>query len=189
VLPLEQLAGRINVASLVANQLWGEGATQLIAVMILVAILSSLNSTILSGPRIYQAMGEDHFLWSGLARSHDRHDTPHVALWVQAGWSILLLLTGTFEQLLTIVVGAILLFSILSGSITFKVMAKHRNRFEKKRWLVLIPTAIYLLLCGLILLNIMYTRFLESLIGFLILLVSYPFYRHQKSRLQTTHQG
>lgn len=186
VVPLEQLAGEINVASLVARVLWGEGTTQLIAVMILVAILSSLNSTILSGPRIYQAMGEDRFLWPALGKTHRRYDTPYVALWVQAGWSILLMLSGTFEQLLTIVVGAILMFSILSGSITFKVLARHPEQFRGKRLLVIIPTLIYLLLCGLILLNILYTRLLESLIGFLILLVSYPFYRYQKNRLGNT---
>jgi APA family basic amino acid/polyamine antiporter len=187
-LPVHEIADRINVASLVADRLWGVGATRLIAVMIFIAILSSLNSTVLSGPRIYQAMGEDRYLWPALAKKDKTHDTPYVALWVQAVWSILLMLSGTFNQLLTIVVGAILLFSILSGSISIKIVLKNSGGFEWKTLAVLIPTIIYLLLCCLILINILYTSLMESLIGFIIILLSYPFYRHQRYQSNTVYE-
>ncbi|MGD9487932.1 MAG: APC family permease [Calditrichaceae bacterium] len=175
VLSPAELSDKINSASLVAGKLWGPQATKAIAAMILIAILSSLNSTVLSGPRIYQAMSRDGYLWSGLVKEHKKYASPAAALWTQCVWSIVLMLSGTFNQLLTIVVAAILLFSIMSGTISFKIMLYS----AKLKLGAVISVTIYLLLCALILFNILYSNFIESLIGLIILLVSYPFYKIQ----------
>ncbi len=175
VLSPAELSDQINSASLVAGKLWGPQATKAIAAMILIAILSSLNSTVLSGPRIYQAMARDGYLWSGLVKEHKKYTSPSAALWAQCLWSIVLMLSGTFNQLLTIVVAAILLFSIMSGTISFKIMLYS----AKLKLGAVISVTIYLLLCTLILFNILYSNFVESLIGLIILLVSYPFYKIQ----------
>lgn len=176
--PAAELTNVINVASKVAGKLWGTEAKLLVAAMILVAILSSLNSTVLSGPRIYQAMAADGFLWPGLARMHKRYDTPHHALWSQGIWSVVLLFSGTFNQLLTIVVAAILLFSILSALVSLKILINERQQ-GIALW---IYNIIYLMLCSVILINILMNQFLESLIGFLILSISLPFYYYQAKR-------
>ncbi len=176
--PARELTDVINAASKVAGKLWGIEAKLMVAAMILVAILSSLNSTVLSGPRIYQAMAADGYLWQELARMHKRYDTPYHALWAQGLWSGVLLFSGTFNQLLTIVVAAILLFSIFSAIVSLKILISDRIQ-GIALW---IYNIIYLFLCAIILINILINQFLESLIGFLILSISLPFYFYQSKR-------
>lgn len=181
--PARELADQINVASKVAAKLWGTGATRIIAAMILLAILSSLNSTVLSGPRIYQAMAGDGYLWPAVAREHKKYQTPHTSLLVQGVWSVVLLFSGTFNQLLTIVVAAILLFSILTGTVSLKLLWRAKKYFSN----LMAATIIYLVLCGLILLNILATRLTESILGFLILSLSIPLYWWQTRATQSVN--
>lgn len=178
------LANEINAASKVAKNLWGTKITSVIAAMILIAILSSLNSTVLSGPRIYQAMSADGYLWKKMNKLHKRYNTPHVSLWLQGVWSIVLLLTGSFNQLLAIVVAAILLFSIMSGIIALIILHKNSLRQSINKMYILISGYIYLMLCSLILINILIRNFFESMIGFLILSISIPFYLIQTSNIK-----
>lgn len=179
--PVSSIANEINVASLSARKLWGTGITRIVAVMIFIAILSSLNSTILSGPHIYKVMAKDGYLWKKVASTHPGYGTPYVSIWIQAIWSVVLLLSGTFNQLLTIVVAAILMFSIFSGSVALKILfiSKERFKYSIWKWSAVI---IYLLLCLSILFQIMATQFIESLLGFLILMLSLPFYLINRRR-------
>jgi APA family basic amino acid/polyamine antiporter len=54
--------------------------------------------------RIYYAMGRDGLFFRGLARLHPRFQTPSAAIVLQAAWGILLVLTGTFGELVDSVV-------------------------------------------------------------------------------------
>jgi len=176
-----ELAGQVNVTSQAADRLWGSGASIFVAAMIVVAILSSLNSTILSGPRIYQTMAKDRYLWKNLGKLHDKYETPHAALWIQAGWSIALLFSGTFNELLTMVVAAILVFSILTAFAAVKIMV--RESYNIWYWIAAVT---YIVLCFLVLLSILFENSTESFWGFLLLLISLPFYliQHHKLNLQ-----
>lgn len=176
-LPISQLAGQINVATLVAQEIWGSGSARLIAGIILIAILSSLNSTVLSGPRIYQVMAADGFLWKKLKTEHPQFNTPYWALWIQGGWSVLLLLSGTFEQLLTMVVAVILLFSILTTIVAVKILISESVRKKLFLWIAVL---FYLLLCSVIFVNILYTQLYATLAGILILSPSVPVYFWQR---------
>ena len=179
VLPVSEAAGQINVAALTAQKLWGTGAASLTSAMILIAILSSMNSTVLSGPRIYQVMAADGFLWKKLQTKHKKYKTPSTALWIQGGWAILLILSGTFDQLLTMVVAVILFFSILTAGIAVKILWQGQ---EKRRVLLWAGTAVYITMCLLILSTILQTHFLSTLSGILILSPSVPVYLWQRKK-------
>jgi APA family basic amino acid/polyamine antiporter len=66
-----------------------------------VVVASSLQAAILTGPRIYQAMAEDRLFFAPLSRLHPRSRVPVTGLLVQGGLSCVLLVTGSFERLLT----------------------------------------------------------------------------------------
>ena len=178
-----EFSNTINVASQVAFNLWGSGAGRLIALMILTAILSSLNSTVLSGPHIYQAMAQDHFLWSTLKKMHPRHGTPSTALWVQCAWSLVLLFSGTFNQILTLVVAAILLFSILTAFSAVRLIREKLKKGLVEARLHIPHVFVYIVLCLLVLIYILAENPLESLYGFALLALSWPFYFIRKRLL------
>ena len=176
-LPASALAGQINAVSRVAQTLWGAAAAKVVAFMVIVAVLSSMNSTILSGPRIYRAMAADGYLWKSLTRLHKDQQTPYRALWLQALWAVALLFSGTFNQLLTMVVAAVLIFSVLSAGVGVKILT--RGLINPWYWL---PTIIYIVLCLLVLFFILLQNGTQSILGFLLLLLSAPFYLWQKHK-------
>ena len=77
-------------------------------------ILSSLSAMTTAGPRVYFAMARDGAFLPAAARVHPRFRTPAIAIVAQAVWSALLVLSGTFEQLLTYTGFGVILFSALA---------------------------------------------------------------------------
>ena len=70
------------------------------SVPIAFGVLASTNSSVLGGARISFALAQDGLLPRAFQRIAPSTSTPYFALWVQAAVSIVLILTGTFKQLL-----------------------------------------------------------------------------------------
>ena len=66
---------------------------------------------VLAGPRVYYAMGQDGQFFSAVARVHPRYRTPTTAIVLRSPWSGVLVLTGTFDQLVEYTGFAVVLFS------------------------------------------------------------------------------
>ena len=114
VVPQDQFSGTMAVGEVAAEKLFGSAAALLFAVMAVVIILSSLSAMTTAGPRVYFAMARDGVFVPAAARVHPRYRTPAVAIVAQALWSSLLVLSGTFEQLLTYTGFGVILFSALA---------------------------------------------------------------------------
>jgi len=82
----------------------GETGANLISIGIIASTLGILNLFILAAPRVYQAMADDGLFFASAARLHPRYRTPSGALLFQAGWAIVLSLSGTYGDLLDYVV-------------------------------------------------------------------------------------
>ena len=114
VVPQEQFVGKVAVGEVAAERLFGSAAAVLFAVVAVVIILSSLSAMTTAGPRVYFAMARDGAFVPAAARVHPRYRTPAIAIIAQAIWSSLLVLSGTFEQLLTYTGFGVILFSALA---------------------------------------------------------------------------
>ena len=114
VVPHDQFAGAMAVGEVAAERLFGSSAGVLFAIVAVVIILSSLSAMTTAGPRVYFAMARDGAFVPAAARVHPRFRTPAIAIIAQAGWSSLLVLSGTFEQLLTYTGFGVILFSALA---------------------------------------------------------------------------
>jgi len=99
--------------------LFGLRAAQVISALIAVSIASAFNVMILTGGRIYFAMARDRLFFSHAAELHPRFHTPGNALLMQAAWTSLLILSGTFEQLLTYATIVIVSISAVTVSAVF----------------------------------------------------------------------
>ena len=78
--------------------------------LVLAALASSVCALVITGPRIYREMARDGALPSVFGES-SRQGAPIVAAIAQSAWSILLVLTGTFGEIVTYTGFAILIFS------------------------------------------------------------------------------
>lgn len=113
------------VPAVAIGRLFGPTAASLVTLVIGLAVLGSLNATVLAGARIGLAMAERDAAPRPLARRSARFATPATALWVQAGLAMLLVLTGRFEALVRYVVVVMLIFSSVAvGSV---LVLRHRQ--------------------------------------------------------------
>jgi len=98
------VAASDRVAAEATTALFGPAAGKLIAVMILISIVSATNGTVLTLPRAFFAMARDGIFFRRLAEVHPRFGTPAVAIVTSSLWSMVLAVSGTFEQLFTYVI-------------------------------------------------------------------------------------
>ncbi|HEY1251933.1 MAG TPA: amino acid permease [Thermoanaerobaculia bacterium] len=101
-----------RVGTAAAGALFGPAGALAMAAAILVSTFGCVNGLILSGARVSYAMARDGHFFSALARLN-RAAVPANALWLQAAWASLLVLSGTYSQLLRYVVSADLLLYVL----------------------------------------------------------------------------
>src|SRR6267378_1829799 len=93
------LAASTAPAADVMHALLGPVGGTLIAAGIAVSTFGFLNLVILVTPRVLQAMAADGVFFPRLAELHPVHRTPAAAILVQAGWAVVLTVSGTFGQL------------------------------------------------------------------------------------------
>jgi len=178
-LPVSKLKNAINVATLVSENLWGTGIATVVSFFIFIAVLSTINSTILSGSRIYMSMSRVGYLFGKFADNHKKFRTPYKAIMIQAIWSIILILSGSFNQLLSFVVFVIMIFSTLAGIMSIRIYFRNKlNNYFKLFGLI-----VYTLICLIVSFNTLSTRFTESMIGLVIIFVSVLFYMIDKKQI------
>src|SRR2546425_6631234 len=98
VLPIDEMARSKLVAADVAERCFAGGG-RWIAVAVMLSTFGAANAVILTSARVYFSMGGDGMFPAFLGRAHPRFHTPAASLVLQAGWSILLLFSGTFDTL------------------------------------------------------------------------------------------
>jgi APA family basic amino acid/polyamine antiporter len=113
------LAATPTPAADAVQAIFGPGADRLIAAAITVSAFGFLDLTLLAPTRIYYAMAKDGLFFDSLARLHPRFQTPGLAILLQAAWGIVLVLTGTFAELVDSVVFGDGIFFGLTGTAIF----------------------------------------------------------------------
>jgi len=114
VLPLPEIqhAPADRVATAAATALFGPAAAGAMAAAIMVSTFGCVNGLILSGARVSFAMARDGLFFRRLERLNGRA-VPANALWAQAFWASVLVLSGSYSDLLEYVISADILFYVL----------------------------------------------------------------------------
>ncbi len=120
--PIDQLAGKLEVGYISATNIFGPAGGRLMGLMIALLLVSSVSSMIMTGPRVTQVMGQDNPLFR-LMSNTNRRGVPFVALAVQTSITLLLILTSSFERVITYMGFTLNLFTMLAvgGVIVLRV--------------------------------------------------------------------
>jgi APA family basic amino acid/polyamine antiporter len=186
--PIAALQGVVRIGELVAVTLFGAEAAWIVSALIALSIAGALNVMVLTGGRIYFAMARDAVFFSSAAHSHPRFHTPGNALLLQAAGTSVLILSSTFEQLLTYATVVIVGFSAITVSAVF-VLRRHRPDLPRpyRVWGYPWLPALYILGSSGILLNAVWERPVECLWGAGLCVAGIPPYhwwrRHMPSSL------
>ena len=111
-LPPAEIEGVIPVISVLVKSLFGDGASRMFSGLVAFALISSLGASAFIGPRVLATI----LAWSRTERQNEEPASPWVSpklIWLQGGISIVMVLSGTFEQILTVMGFLLGLFPIL----------------------------------------------------------------------------
>lgn len=100
--PIAELAGKVEIGLIAGTHIFGAGGARFMAVLIGAGLVSAIMAMLWTGPRVAATMGEDWRALHWLAH-RTAHATPARAILVQATIATVLLLTGSFEKVLTYV--------------------------------------------------------------------------------------
>jgi basic amino acid/polyamine antiporter, APA family len=134
VLGLDRLAQSQVPAADAAMLLFGSYGKQLILVISVITVISTINATLLISPRILYGMARDGILPRGLT-SINQGGTPSPALLLSALVSVALVVSGSFDTLIAI--GSILFVLVyLSGFLSLLVLRRREPHLPRpyKAW-------------------------------------------------------
>ena len=110
--PAGDLVGKVNVAQVAGAHLFGLHGAKIMAVLICAGLVSSVSAMMWIGPRVTATMGQDLLLFRALAKENSR-GIPVVAMLVQFAIVNVLLLTSTFDTVVSYVQFSLTLCSTL----------------------------------------------------------------------------
>lgn len=163
--PINELKGVVEVGYLSANKIFGSDLGRFMSLVIALLLVSTVSAMILAGPRVMHAMGNDIRQLKMFSTSN-KNNVPYVAVIFQSVISIVLVLTSSFESLITYVGFTLNLFTFLTVFGIFILRAKHKDiQTAYKTPLYPIPPILFLLISGWILFFIFKNKTMESLFG------------------------
>lgn len=174
--PLDELAGQLEIGYLAANRIFGAKGGEMMSLLISFGLLSSISSMTWAGPRVTQAIGEDIPFFKGLAKKN-ASGIPYYAILLQLSIVLVLVLTSTFETVITY-----LGFTLtLSSFLTVLGVFVHRMRFPDvprpyKTWGYPVTPLIFLAISLWMLSYIFLDKPVESMAGLATIALGLPVY-------------
>ena len=176
VLPLEKVVASNRVAADFADAVLGSGGAGALSLLVILSTLGGMTGIILAGPRVYLAMANDGLLFKWAGAVHERYRTPHVAIALQAVWSSVLVLSGTYRDLFTLVVYTEwIFFALMAASLYFlRQRPDYQPAYRLKGYAVL--CGVFVLSSAAIVLQHLMSQPRRGLIGLAIVLAGLPVY-------------
>jgi APA family basic amino acid/polyamine antiporter len=176
VLPAAAVAVSQRPASDAVALVLGRAGASLVSAGMAISMLVTLNGTIMSGARVPFATARDGYFFHALAQVHPRFRTPSVAIFVQCGLSIVLLLFGgSFRQFFSLAIFAEWLFYMIAGSTVF--VFRRREPDAERPYRVLgypIVPAVFVLVSAALLYYTFTDNLKSSAAGCLVILAGVP---------------
>ncbi len=171
--------GRPPVATAAMEAMFGAPGMTMMAVAVMISTFGCNNGLILSGARVYYAMAQDNLFFKSAANLHPTFKTPALALVVQAIWTCVLCLSGTYGQLLNFVIFAAVVFYAVTAVGLFRLRKTRPDlpRPVRAPGYPVLP-ALYIVLTGLIAIDLLIqdaTR-TYAFLGLALVLLGVPVY-------------
>jgi amino acid transporter len=177
---LLQLEGQAEVAIISVQNVLGKSSMPWISAGIGLQLIATMSSYVWIGPRIIHAMAKHYSLWNWL-RPLNAHDIPVRAVWFQCLVILILLLSGSLQQVLIYTSFLLQLMGTLAVA-SFLKIKRNSNGF-KSPWSPFIQY-FYVVFSLFVLAFIIYDKPFESIIGLGILVFGAFTYFISKKELE-----
>ena len=181
-MPLTEIGASTRIGEQATTALLGPTAGRLLAAAVLISVFGCLSSAIIGASRLGLPMSEDAPAFRWMSGIHPRYHTPTAGIVTLGVWSMLLVLSGSYEQLFQYSLFSSFIFHVITGLALFHL---RRQRPETARpyrvagypW---VPALFVVAMTGLVV-NTVYERPLQSLLGVGLVALGVPFFRWRRT--------
>jgi basic amino acid/polyamine antiporter, APA family len=177
----QALAATSTPATAVMRLALGQQGAKFMAAAIAISTLGFLSQSILTAPRVYFAMADDGLFFRAVAWLDPGTRVPVVAIVLQSVWTMVIALSGRYEQILNYVIAMDFLFFGLSATTIFVFRRRAARGTMNPSAGYRMPghpvtTALFVAICWWVVANTIYRYPQNSLTGFALLLAGIPVY-------------
>jgi len=174
LVPVASVTSDETFAAQAGQALFGQAGGFIFSTVVIVSLVGTLFAYMMVSPRVYFAMARDGLFFESFGRLHPTFGTPHRATYIQMLIAGLLVLTGTFEQIVSYFFFVVVVFIALSIAGLFKI---HKSEFDGYRTPVFPVLPIFFLgLTAVVLFFVAMQRPMNALAGVLVVLAGAPVY-------------
>ena len=173
-IPSAKMMNEPEIGGLAAGLAFGKTAEAVISLLISFALFSSLSSSIILGPRVYYSMAKQGYFFKFAANIHPRFGVPSASVLLQGLLAVIMVLSGTFEQILIYMGFSLGIFPIIAVLGVLKLRQSGKSVLKMPGYPFV---QIIFIAAGILMLVLSYLeRPVESLIAILTVFSGVPFY-------------
>jgi APA family basic amino acid/polyamine antiporter len=176
VLPIEKVMTSSRVAADAFDVLMGAGGASVISALVMFSAFGALNGIVMMGPRVYYQIAQDSRALGWFNHLHPAFNTPDRAIVLQALWSSVLVMTGSYRALFTrVIYTEWIFFALLAIGV---VMLRRRPGYAPAWRMPLVPLApiVFAIASLMIVVNQIRADLTNSAIGLAIVVSGIPAY-------------
>lgn len=177
VLPAGDVAKSDRVAAEMMSRVAGHPGAAAVSIAAMISIFAALNGSILSGSRVPYALAKDGLFFQACSAVHPVFGTPSNSILLLSIWSSVLVLTGRYEELYTLVIfPSWILYAMATASvIVLRYKRPDLHRPYKTIGYPVVPVLFVLVAVALIFSTLVKSP-RESVLGLGIIAAGLPFY-------------
>jgi APA family basic amino acid/polyamine antiporter len=175
LVPLSAVTSDETFAAQAGEALFGRTGGVVFAAIVIISVLGTLVAYLMVSPRVYYAMARDELFFKSFGEPHPRFGTPHRATLVQIFLACVLVLSGSFEQIVSYFFFVVVLFIALVVAGLFKIR-KRASAGGYKTILFPFTPLFFLSITALVLLMIAMRNPFQSFLGAAVVLLGIPVY-------------
>ena len=126
-IPPAEMKGVVSIGGLAVGNAFGAKTEVVVSLLISFALFSSLSAYLILGPRVYYAMSRDGYFFKSISKVEPKTHVPARAILLQGGLSLIMVISGTFDQILTYMGFALGMFPILAVAGIFRLRQQHKD--------------------------------------------------------------
>ncbi|MEZ5425158.1 MAG: amino acid permease [Pyrinomonadaceae bacterium] len=174
LVPLSQVTNDETFAAQAGEALFGRIGGMIFASIVIVSVLGTLVAYLMAAPRVYYAMARDGLFFESFGQPHPKFETPHRAILIQLVLAFLLILTGTFNQIISYFFFIVVVFIALTVIGLFRI---HKRKFDGYKTVLFPLTPLFfLLITALVLLMVAMRDPFHSFLGAGVVILGIPVY-------------
>lgn len=176
LVPIESVTSGETFAAQVGTVLFGALGGRILAAVVVISVLGSLAAFMTAAPRVYYSMARDGLFLSAVGQLHPRFQTPARAILLQSGLACVLIVAGTFQQIVAYFFFATVLFVALTVSGLFRLRRTNPGPAAGKAFGYPVTPILFLAFAVLTALLLLIRDARQALIGTAVVALGLPVY-------------